>query len=260
MGGKTFGVALASDIHFPKHHRALWEGFKRWHKDVRPALTVLAGDVVDLGALSDFPPEEDENLDVAREMRMAAKEINSLEGPKTVLPGNHEKRFHRALKGKLAPQLRGMLGLTFSEQMHAQGLRKDNVTWVFESSRVHGLWLGKKSLLVRHGDNQFKFGPKHLAAAMLQKTPNASQVIGHCHRAQIMCRTSLGHTTVAVTNPTMQLPQEFAKDADWQHGFSYFEFWGGKRLQDCKYFTPYLVIAQRDGSFSYGGKVYGGKP
>lgn len=213
--------------------------------------------MVDLGVLSRFDPDPDEELIVADELRMCSEELNSLGCPVTVLDGNHEARWRKALMRNIAPNMRGCFGLSFAEQMYAQGLR-DNIKFVFESSECFGLCLGSGDgrVLIRHGDHQFPMGPRHVAAAMLARTPSINQVIGHVHRSQMAAYTSLGKTYWAVANPTMQKPQEFAKDPNWQLGFTLVHFWGGNSLDTCTKSMPQIILANNDGSFVYEGKVY----
>lgn len=253
-------VALASDLHFPFHQPKLWRSFKRWQRAEKPDLTVLNGDIFDLAGLGRFMPEESQPPYLVREMRMGIREIHQLHGKVVMLDGNHEARWRKALIRELAPQMRGMIGLSFAEQMYAQGLDKKKCSWVFETAQVYGLWLGsgEARTLIRHGDHQFPMGPKAIAQAMLARTPHVNQVIGHVHRVQLYTQTSVGKVRWAMSLGTMQKPQEFAKDPNWQHGFGVLHFWGGPTLDTCTHVQPVPVLMDEEGSFVYQGRLWYG--
>lgn len=236
-------IVVASDIHFPKHNTKLWESFVAYVNDLAPDKLVLAGDIIDLGALSRFPMRRDENLDIGLEFSTAVREIARLEvAEKYCLPGNHESRWRGILADK-APFLKNCLGLSLADQFRMHGL--NDVRWVFETPTSHGLFLGHGNslTLIRHGDHQFKLAPKHVASIMLSKTPHVNQLIGHTHRAQLHCHTSLGRTVWAISNPTMQCPQDYDKDPNWQLGFTVLRFFDGG-------VTPQIILANESGEFS----------
>jgi hypothetical protein len=218
----------------------------------------LAGDIVDLGSISRFPSEPDVSIYVVDEMKYAASEINALHGYKVLIDGNHEARWSKALIADKAPQFHGAKGLTFSEQMYAQGLDRETTKWVFETPTNHGLFLGRgdATTLIRHGDHQHPRGGKHVAASVLDRSPHYNIVIGHVHRAQMFCKTSVSKTRFSIANPTMKQPQPYAKDGDWQMGFTVLRFYGGTTLRKCKRVTPQVVLMHSDGSFCVDGNVY----
>ena len=251
-------VAIASDIHFdlesPKH----WRSFRRWHAAVRPSVTILAGDVVDLGMLSAYPQEAGAPLRAIAQIKRMVKEVNPLveeSGTVYFLYGNHDERWEREVVGKHSVALDGAKGLSFHDQCLAHGLDK-RVRWVKEKPDTHGITVGP--FIIRHGHKQSgRFGgPMHIAANAITKGLGQSVVLGHHHRAQVYCRSAFGKTAVAIANPCLTREHHYAPDADWQRGFTILELHG----PDGGVATPYVVIMQEDGSFSWGGNVYRGDP
>ena len=251
-------VVVASDIHFPHHHEKLWKNFKRFLRDAKPAHLILAGDLVDLVQLSIFEQPEDALSSGIDEIRIAAKQINSLLEfcPVTIMPGNHEDRWRRAIFGNRQRALKGAVGLTFREQFYAQGLDK-SISFKEENLEFPGLWVGSRALLVRHGDKQSsRFGTQAIANKALRETPTISTLVGHHHRAELQARTVLGETLFSIANPHMSGTHDYNPWPNWQRGFTVFDFYGERRLADCKKFTPHLVVCDDEGSFCYAGKEY----
>lgn len=253
-------VAVASDVHFPHHHEAGWANFKQWCYDQKPEVIVLAGDMIDLVQLSVYDKPEDSFASAIDEIKVAVKEINSLIkcGAKiAVMPGNHEARWHKAIFGTRKAALKGAIGMTFKEQMYAQGL-DNSVHWREENKNVPGLFLGRRALLVRHGDLQSgRFGVAAVSDKLLRETPTVSTLVGHFHRAQIKTQTVLGNTIFAIANPHLSGDHDYVSWPNWQRGFTAFTFYGRARLRDCERFTPNLIVMDADGGFAYGDRVYG---
>jgi len=256
----THLVAVFSDVHLPHEDPRAFASFRSWHSEHKPELTVALGDIIDLAQISRYDPEADGNPYAAAEIAYAVETLNDMlssTGRIVMLPGNHEDRWAKAVFGTKALALKGTKGLTLREQFYAHGLDK-RIQWVDESVTCVGLFIGKRAVLVRHGHRQAgRFGVKNVSTALVSKFPNISTVVGHHHRAQLACRTSLGETVMGIANPHLSGDHAYAgASPDWQRGFTVLEFYGAKRLRDCTKFTPHLVIMADDGSFCYNGKVY----
>ena len=241
--------AVISDIHFPAHHRGAWASFVEWCRDWRPDEVVVNGDVVDLEALSRYAKSASTPRDVIAEVKAAARELSQLAklvGIVTVVEGNHDERWSRIV-GEFAQNLDGAIGLTLEEQMRFQGLDA-RVRWVREDVHTKGTTLGP--FRVRHGHKQAsRFGVKHIAANLLTKP--RSQIVGHHHRAQLMCKTAEGIQIMAIANPHLSGDHEYAADPDWQRGFTVVECFG-------EHATAYPIVMTIDGRFAWGGRVYDG--
>lgn len=258
---KSHIVAIVSDIHFDQHDTKLWAGFKAWCKAVKPAGVVVLGDIVDFGMLSTYAQSGSDPVKAINQIKLAVSELNQVKatcGRLWCAYGNHDERWERVVLGARAQNLEGAVGLSFVEQMTAQGL--EGVEWFRESCDTPGLILGKKAFMARHGHNQAgRFGIVHISARLLNEQPTISTGVGHHHRAQLACRTHYDGTVIqAIANPHMSGNHEYGSRApNWQRGFTILEFYGAKRLRDCANFTSQIVIADRRSRFAYGGRVYG---
>ncbi len=256
----THLVCVFSDIHFPNQHVAGWAAFRAWHAEHKPKLSLAVGDMVDLGMLSRYDQDPEDPVYAIDQIKLAASELNSINKEcdrLMYIPGNHEDRWGKALFGNKGPSLKGAKGLTLREQYYAQGLDR-TITWHTETPEQPGVFVGKRSLLVRHGHRQAGgWGVKNVAGGLLNRFPTFSCIVGHHHRSQMSCRTVLGRTVVALANPHISGHHGYATMPDWQRGFTAFEFYGRSRLRDCVDFTPYPVIMNGKGQFCWRGKVYG---
>lgn len=254
LSTKSEIVAIVSDIHFDLHDGPTWNAFCKWHKEVRPQKTVILGDFVDLGMMSRYTQGKDAPLHAIPQIKVFVAEANKLAAVSEVIvvEGNHDERWSKFILGVAAYTFKDALGLTLEDQCRAQGL-SDKVKWLREDTVVKGLQCGP--FLLRHGHNQQgKFGAgKHLAATRLQKTLGQSEVFGHFHRGQMFAQTAQGRTAIAIANPCMTGDHDYAKDPDWQRGFTLLELYG----PDNCYATPHLILVQ-DGHFAWNGKVYDG--
>lgn len=250
-------VAIISDIHFDLHDEPTWTAFKKWFTDVKPDKLVVLGDFIDFGMLSHYTPGKNDPIYAIPQIQMFVKEMNELKklnpnGAIIVLEGNHDERWQKFLSGAAPYVLKDAIGLSLKDQCINQGLDA-GVTWSREDVEVRGVKCGP--FLLRHGHNQQgRFGGgKHLAANRLGRNMGQSEVFGHHHRAQMICQTALGRTAIAIANPCMTGDHDYAKDPDWQRGFTILELYG----PDNKYATPHVIV-MNDGHFSWNGKVYDG--
>jgi hypothetical protein len=241
--------AVVSDIHFPHQHQAGWESFVQWCADWRPAHVVVNGDALDFESLSRFQKTPD-NVSAIAEIRVFVRELHrlvGLVGLVEVQEGNHDERWGHIVAAH-AVHLGGAIGLTLEEQCRFQGLDR-RVKWTREDVLTLGTRVGP--FRVRHGHKQSRgFGPKHIAAGRLDKTLGDSEIVGHHHRAQLYCRAAFGKQAVAIANPSMTAPHNYAPGADWQTGFTVVECFGDDA-------TAYPVVMTLDGRFAWGGRVYG---
>jgi predicted phosphodiesterase len=255
-------VCLAADIHFDVHHPALWASFCEWHKEYKPTLTVLMGDIVDLGMVSKYTQEGNAPVNAISQIQIAVEAINNIArqaGRVILMLGNHEDRWDKTIVGDNSPALAGAKGLSIEAQFYAQGL-SPGVQWYREGKDFPGLVIGKRAIILQHGHKGFasKAGGRHLASAQLAQISTMSSARGHYHRAQMMCRTELGKTIFGLALPHMSATHEYAGgNPDWHRGFAELQFYGRSRLRDCERFTPNLIIADEQGRFAYGGRVYG---
>lgn len=248
-------VAVVSDIHFDLHDQPTWTAFRRWHTDVKPWMTVILGDFVDLGMMSSYVQEPGAKLQAIPQIKCFVQEVNALRPECTrlvVSEGNHDERWAKFVGGINPQVLEGALGMSLKEQCQLQGMA-DGVEWLKEAADERPFKVGQYWL--RHGHNQAgRFGGgRHLAANRITKNLGESEIIGHHHRAQLFAQTAFGRTAVAIANPHMAGPQSYAKDPDWQKGFTIMEL----HAPDYERATAYPVVVD-EGVFSWGGLTYDG--
>lgn len=249
-------VAVVSDAHMDMQDPRCWRAFRRWHAAVRPSMTVLAGDMVDLNMLSPYAQEAGASLRAVEQIQCLVRECNPLvveAGRVLFLEGNHEARWSREVVGKHAVALDGSVGLSFREQCQAHGLDK-RIEWVKEAPGTFGVAVGP--FMVRHGHNQSgRFGGgMHIAHNAVVKSLGQSTIVGHHHRGQLIAHTAFGRTVVGIANPCMTGEHGYAPGANWQRGFTVLELHG----PNGQHATPQVVLMADDGSFAWGGNVYSG--
>ena len=257
---ETHLVAIVSDVHFDGHHEGAWNAFREWHAEHKPDRTIAVGDLIDLGMVSRYEQGADEPVFALDQIRMAVQELNSLNeecGKLQYVTGNHEERWEKALFGTKAQALRGALGLRLSDQYYAQGL--DPSIKFRPYVEIGG---PECRTLIIHGHRQAgRYGVRNVASSLLTRYPGHNTVVGHHHRAQVMYRTyrdaSREKTVWAVANPHLSGEHDYVQFPDWQRGFTVIEYYGRSRLRDCVKSTPYLVVMDEKGRFSWRGKVYG---
>lgn len=253
-------AVIASDVHFPYHSRRLWSGFCRWCVERQDKIEEIYfnGDMVDLDAISRYQPKASTATQAIPQIQQTVRALNALReacpGPRMVVGmGNHEARWEAALLGDKAREFEGAVGLTLKEQMRAQGLH-DGVTFHEDPSHNPGRTI--YGYRVAHGDKTFgRYGKLHVAHGLLGKFWS-NYAVGHFHRSQLMCKTTAdGEVHVGISIPTMQdrSKQEFCADPDWQMGFLVLS---RSRAHRGSVVSPYMVLADNEGRFSYDGEIY----
>lgn len=246
-------VAIASDIHWGSESRS-WAAFRAWHRDVKPSRTILLGDMFDAACASKHPPHASDPQSLADEINRMVAEANALAaecGQLTLCIGNHDARVEKYLRGDRPHITRGLKGLTLPEIATAHGLR-DDVAWFEETAERPGLQVGQFMLAHGHNGSSRFGGGKHLAANAIATSNGVSRLHGHSHRAQLFCHTAWGKTAIGIANPSMVKPMGYAPNANWQVGFTALIL----RPPVFDIATPYVVIADDDGGFSWGSKYY----
>lgn len=250
--GRSQLVSVVSDIHFDLHDVPSWRAYRKWHACKRPHRTIILGDFLDLGMMSDFRKKPHESRDPIAQIKCFVTEVNILAaeaGVVEVMEGNHDERWGKYVLGASPDILKDAKGFSLREQCLAQGM-SDKIIWHKEGVGKPEIRVGH--IVLRHGHNQAgRFGGgKHLCANRIMRSLGVSEAFGHHHRAQMFWQTAHGKTVVAVANPCMTGHHDYAPDADWQIGFSKYEV-----VDDYAYPT---VIVMNKGVFAEGGRVYDG--
>jgi predicted phosphodiesterase len=246
-------TAIISDIHFPHHDKEVWGAFKKWAVDIKPNHIIVLGDFIDLSAISRFAQSPGASPYIAPEMKLFIKEINYLtqfSSKITIIGGNHEIRFDKRIAETFGYAADGLVGFSLKDQLYVLGLSKD-IEYFTESTKFRGLTVGQ--FLLRHGDKQAgRVAAKNIASLKIDKSLGESEIVGHHHTMQYVCRTNGDKIAQAIVNPCMTIDHEYAVGSQWVRCFTILE----EVSKD--FVTPYPVVIHK-GKFSYGGKVYSGK-
>lgn len=248
--GKSKIVAVISDLHFPGVCRKSWAAFRQWHSFVRPHMTVVLGDFLDLESLSSFSLRADAPMAIKPQIEEWVQEANALavEAQRVVIvEGNHEHRYARKVLEPLGHQLLG-LDLSLKDISYRHGL-SNKIEWTREGIRSRGVRVGQ--YLLRHGDKQARgFGAEHVASAALKRDMGQDQVIGHHHKCQHIAVTGTdGHVHSAIANPCLEGHAHWNPNDNWVRGFTVLELYGHRA-------TGYPIYME-NGKFGWAGRSFG---
>lgn len=259
MRDSPYRLLHVTDWHVPHHHMGLFSALSKLTRDHRFDEVVAGGDLVDIGGLAWFDPSihDDDPWGVREEMELVVSLLASLRArKKTIIGGNHEARWAKQVVGKNVRALRGFLNYLSVEAAFRHCGLPDKVRWVEERVGVPGYTVGRGpgKTLIRHGDRQSMKMVAPNAVRALGKDPGMNHVAGHNHRAQLETRSSLGRTWFSALTPGATKMQNYTQggNPNWQLGSLVIEWPNGLAKQA----QPTLIVAQPDGSFAFGGKVY----
>ncbi len=247
------------DLHYPIHDPYVEAAKLAFARDVKPQVWVNIGDLYDCWLISMHAKESsrmfDPNARLQEEFDSAQPYLKAAAGMVDryhLILGNHENRLNRLIGANL-----GLFRLRALEWEHMAGLPA-NVTVHPYATRLR---VG--AMTFEHGDRiGGKFGAMHPAHWLLEKRGNRNTIFGHTHRAEVKHRTVYDeagepHQYVAINqgHGSATAEQKYAPEANWQHGFTFVEFWteAGKPR-----FTAHLIVMV-NGCFSWGGKTYNGR-
>jgi hypothetical protein len=248
-------VFVASDIHWNSEGPS-WRAIRKFHRHIKPDETVLLGDMFDAACVGKHDPSKDDPQHLVDEIERMVKEANALRaecGGLVLCIGNHDKRVESYLRGPRPWVTKGIKGLTLPEIARAHGMRHD-IDWFVETAEEPHLWRGQFAL--DHGHNSMgRFGGgMHLAANAIARSNGASRLRGHAHRAQMWCRSGFGKTAIGIANPAAAKPMDYAPGADWQFGMTLLVL----RPPAFDWATPYVIVCDEDGGFSWGDRYFSG--
>lgn len=245
--------AVFHDIHLPEIDWPTWRCAKQWIAAYRPERLLLGGDIFDLETMGRFEQGGDRDPQVLPELRAGVRELNDViacADETTYLLGNHEKRWWNTLCGNAPRQLQGLVGLSFAEQLYAQGL-DPRCSIIEEKAGWPGVAIGH--VYFRHGDHDFKGGgPIHVAHKLLGEE-GGSASIGHVHRTQLWVQGRPGRRTeYGMTGGTMQRQPKWGTRCRWSRGWQAFEV-----DDETGYAHPYPILCEA-GRVAWGGQVFDG--
>ncbi len=175
---------VAHDLHLPFIHKGLSKKFLATARRLKPDRIILAGDIVDLHALTthrrakDWMDRCDRELELSRkwlrELRRAAPRADII-----YIRGNHEDRFDRMIESKV-PEMRN-IGFGLDKLLELPDL---NIKWVEDAGRTR-VWAStsKGRFRILHG-HEFKGGSKFPGGHALKIAEHlgCNVHIGHTHK------------------------------------------------------------------------------
>jgi predicted phosphodiesterase len=203
---------VMNDLQIPWQDKRLVDRVVDFTVDLRPHGVVLAGDIVDCYAISDYAKNPMAEFDLKREVVESGQLMKRLRNvqEKVWLGGNHEDRLRR-LSWKHAPQLVPTGALDFENVFRT----KEN-GFVY---KPYGATQELGSLTVTHGSIVSKHSG-YSAKAHFEKY-GASVMHGHTHRMGIYYKRDSRGIHAAYENGCLcKLTPEYAQQPNWQQGFS----------------------------------------
>jgi len=249
-------VVLA-DIHYPEHDVKAIDSiftFMRKHRK-QIASVVLLGDALDCQSLSRHTKGKPRlrkprgyRTDIDGFMKEILDPIEKIVEPSEAnlvyIAGNHEDWIESDLLDEM-PELDGIVNIPVVLNLEARGWKWFPVGEHIEIGRV----------VLMHGD---QIGSSVHVAKKMVESVNETCVMGHVHRASSYSKASLvterrkwcGYTLGCLCT----VAPSYAKNAPnaFVTGFGVLEEWGRG------FVNVHSIIIMPDGSFSYGGTVYGG--
>ncbi len=248
---------ILCDIHYPEQDnhalRAVFDFIRRNRRKI--ASIVLNGDFLDCqnlshhtkgkprlrkhrGYKSDLDGFRHDVLDRIDELLMPGTK-------KYAIAGNHEAWIEEDLLDEM-PELDGIVNIPVLLDLERRGWK-----WLSQGKHVE---IGR--VIVLHGD---QIGSGMHVAKKAVDSVNENVVMGHVHRASSFAKAALvserrkwiGHTLGCLCT----LAPHYAKGSpnSFVHGFGLIETYGSKG-----YANIHSIIIMPDGTFSFGGTVYGG--
>lgn len=241
---KNGTAIVGSDAHiWPGPMTTAMRGFVKFCKELRPAIAVMNGDVMDLPQISRHPPIGWENHPtVADEIEAAQEQLHKIElavskSCKLVWTlGNHDARFETRL-ATVAPEY---------ARMHGFHLKDHFPAW----SACWSAWIND-DVVIKH---RWKGGTGATRANALNA--GKSMVTGHLHSSKVTPLTDYNGTRYGVDTGCLASPAhpaftDYTEDSpkDWRSGFAVLTFHDGQLLQ------PELVQVWDDDHVQFRGKV-----
>lgn len=175
---------VAHDLHLPFIHKGLSKKFLDTCRRIKPDRIILAGDIVDLHALTTHRRAKDWMDRCDRELELSRKWLRELRrnSPRSdiiFIKGNHEDRLDRMIESKV-PEMRH-LGISVPMLL---GLGELNIRWVEDAGKTK-VWAStsRGRFRILHG-HEFKGGSKFPGghALKIAEALGCNVHIGHTHK------------------------------------------------------------------------------
>jgi len=246
---KNGTVLIGSDFHiWPGQESTALRAFKKFADDVRPAIVILNGDVLDFPLIGrhdaimwESAPEPYQEIEAAQDHLHDIAQA-SRRARKIWTLGNHDARFESNL-AKNARQYRNIKGVHLSDHFS-----------LWEKG-----WSCAINSLVENGRTMVKHKPKGggmNAARASALNSGVSYVHGHLHSQKVTPLTDYngdryGVDAGCVADPSFKQFVNYTEDAalDWRSGFCLLTYKDGRLLM------PELVSVWDDRSVQFRGRI-----
>lgn len=237
-------VLVGSDAHlWPGDSSPAFRGFVKFCKDLKPAVAVMNGDVMDFPKISRHPPIGwEEHPTVADEIETAQAKLHEIEKatPRSCklvwTLGNHDGRFETRL-ATVAPEYARLNGFHLKDYYPA---------W----SACWSAWINN-SVVVKH---RFK-GGDHAPFNNTMRS-GLTTITGHLHSAKVTPYTDYTGTRYGVDTGCLASTEakaflDYTEDnpKNWRSGFCVLTFRNGMLLQ------PELALTVDDSHIQFRGEV-----
>lgn len=241
---KNGTVLVGSDAHYwPKETSTAHWAFVALARELKPALVVMNGDVIDAATISRHPPIGwEKSPSIKRELDTAVERLGEVvdASPKARhiwTLGNHDARFETKI-ASLIPELKGVKGVQLRDHFPAW-----EPAWSVEVGGAHGA-------VIKH---RFKGGAN--AAYNNTVSGGRSMVTGHLHALNVSPFTDYNGTRWGVDGGTLANPlgpqfTGYTEDSplNWREGFVVLTWKDGKLL------WPEPVFVSRKGHYTWRGE------
>lgn len=250
-------IIVLSDMQIPYHHRKAVVNVMEFVADFQPDEIACVGDEIDhietshwsKGSAAEYEPTLQRTIDRTIEVMSGFRKALGIEKPMHVMRSNHGDRLEKYV-GRYAPALRTLKALRTEELLSYDRLE---ITYHRKLYDIAPGWL------LAHGDEGTLSRYAGGTAIALARRTGRSVVCGHTHRAGIIPH-SVGYNGRVSTLYGMEVGHLMSLSgagylktgaADWQSAF------GILHITDRGTVIPELVPIKANGSFEWGGELYG---
>ena len=252
---KLQNYLIIPDLQIPHHDRKFADRLVQVAADLQPTGVIFIGDNVDCtapavwnkGTAEEFAGTLQEEFD--QWLSLSTRLRNVYDGFVGVHMGNHEKRITRYLKDK-APAFSSLRSLKLGSLLSLDQLGFKELPSHYD---IAPGWV------THHGDYASLSDIAGRSASNYSTKVGKSVIMGHTHRAGIIPESRgyngrwRWHYGMEVGHGMDPKKAGYTNGvANWQKAFGVLDVW-----DSGKYINPSLTFARPDGTFVFGGKLYG---
>lgn len=205
---------IINDPHFPFEDKKTIKLINKFMKDLNPDIVFILGDLIDFYEISKFDKNPNRKTKLQDEIDAGVKELKYI---RSILPkakiyfkeGNHTHRLRSYLWKN--PGLSSLKSLKLENLLNLEDL--DIKLIKYDKPFLY------RGLYLDHGEKIRKYS-SYTAKAEMDELSNDG-IVAHTHRLGAYYKTTLGKDMAFYENGCLcKLDQEYAKNPNWQQGFS----------------------------------------